>query len=267
MRSIILAVLSVVTFLFSVFFYLYDYFIGFEFETIVICDILPVILALLAAIYIGYCAKSAIEPSEKKAILLFFIGIFLWFLGELLWFWYEAILQIETPYPSVADILWILGFLPFIGGAAYYLKSIFLPTNSKIKKTVIFLASVSVFVILTLVLFVPVIKADISLIEKIIDFFYPIGDFILFILSLYIATIQLKTGPLGKPWLIFSLAFLLFSVSDMLFSWATFKDIYGYGYAIDFLDLLYNLAYVLFPIACYLKEHATKTRILSLIKF
>ena len=256
-----------VTFLFSIYFYFYDYFIGFKFETIAIYDILPVILALLAAIYIGYCAKCALEPSERKAILWFFAGMFFWFLGELLWFWYEAILQIETPYPSIADVFWILGYIPFIAGATYHLKSIFLPTNSKIKKTMVSLVAIGMFIVLTFLLFIPIVKANISLLEKIADIFYPVGDFILFVLFLYIATIQLKTGPLGKPWLVFSLAFLLLSVADMLFSWATFKNIYGYGYAIDFLDLPYNLAYALFTIACYLKERITKTHILSLIKF
>ena len=38
--------------------------------------------------------------------------VFLWFLGETGWGIYEIFLHVEVPYPSLADVFYLAGYLP-----------------------------------------------------------------------------------------------------------------------------------------------------------
>lgn len=42
------------------------------------------------------------------------IGLALWLAAESAWGYYEVVQQIERPFPSIADALWIIGYGPFI---------------------------------------------------------------------------------------------------------------------------------------------------------
>ncbi|MHA2365582.1 MAG: hypothetical protein ACXAC7_16615, partial [Candidatus Hodarchaeales archaeon] len=53
------------------------------------------------------------KSHEGRIWLAFAIGVFFWSIGEFLWFYYETILE-EDPFPSAADVIWILAFLPLI---------------------------------------------------------------------------------------------------------------------------------------------------------
>jgi hypothetical protein len=44
------------------------------------------------------------------------LGMFLWTLGETIWAYYELILEEETPYPSAADVAWVIGYIPLTVG-------------------------------------------------------------------------------------------------------------------------------------------------------
>jgi hypothetical protein len=43
----------------------------------------------------------------------FTLGILFWAMAEVVWFFYDAVLQIEIPYPSLADLLWLVAYIPF----------------------------------------------------------------------------------------------------------------------------------------------------------
>lgn len=45
-----------------------------------------------------------------------FLGVVLWFLGEATWAIYEVLLKVPVPYPSVADVFYLAGYLPAAAG-------------------------------------------------------------------------------------------------------------------------------------------------------
>jgi len=47
----------------------------------------------------------------------------MWFLGEAIWAGYTLILNVEIPYPSVADVFWLGGYVPFFVALYLYVKT------------------------------------------------------------------------------------------------------------------------------------------------
>jgi hypothetical protein len=54
---------------------------------------------------------SSSLSSTNKAFLFLAIAIALWFTAELLWTYYQLGLGIEVPFPSLADIFWLIGYV------------------------------------------------------------------------------------------------------------------------------------------------------------
>lgn len=48
--------------------------------------------------------------STNRAFLFLSIAIALWFSAEILWTYYQVGLGIEVPFPSLADLLWLIGY-------------------------------------------------------------------------------------------------------------------------------------------------------------
>jgi hypothetical protein len=50
-----------------------------------------------------------------------FLGMFLWFLGNMAWVVYETFLQIKVPYPSFADVFYLVAYIPAAIGIVQFL--------------------------------------------------------------------------------------------------------------------------------------------------
>ena len=53
---------------------------------------------------------SSLLLSTNKAFLFLSIAIALWFTAEILWTYYQLGLGIEVPFPSLADLFWLIGY-------------------------------------------------------------------------------------------------------------------------------------------------------------
>ncbi|MEM3140892.1 MAG: hypothetical protein QXH15_05485, partial [Nitrososphaerota archaeon] len=53
---------------------------------------------------------------------IFFTGLFLWFIGELAWTLYVLWFSIEIPFPSIADVFYLAGYIPLFMGLFIYLN-------------------------------------------------------------------------------------------------------------------------------------------------
>jgi len=54
--------------------------------------------------------------------LSFALGMLLWFLGEVGWAYYTMVVGIEVPYPSIADVFWLAGYLPLFLALLLYVE-------------------------------------------------------------------------------------------------------------------------------------------------
>lgn len=186
-------------------------------------------------------------------------GIALWAIGEIIWAYYETLLNRDTPYPSVADIAWVLGYIPLVMAMIIRLRS--LHTLPEQQQTLI---SSGIFAVLALVALIfvvgPILFAEDydSRFEQFIDILYPLGDLALAYTAM-LCMAALAGGLLSRTWLLIASGFLLLTISDLLFAYATWNDLYTIetGDAPSllraFIDLTYVLGYLLIGYGIYVQ--------------
>jgi hypothetical protein len=60
-------------------------------------------------------------PFNKTLIISLAGGLILWFVAEVIWAYYQVWLGVDNPFPSIADVLWLIGYGFFI----YHLYKLF----------------------------------------------------------------------------------------------------------------------------------------------
>jgi len=190
------------------------------------------------------------NPGDKfsKIWLGFTLGMLSWFLGEVGWAIYTLLLNIEIPYPSIADVAWLIGYVPLIAVVHLYVRS-FRFAFSKAMFTVAAVA-VSIGSVILFAFFVTPILANAAEEEMttfLVDLAYPALDLTLFSLSILGLLIFAK-GKLATAWLLINGAIVMNVVADMLFSYTTLEGTYYNGH---FLELFFHWGYILFALAFY----------------
>ena len=175
------------------------------------------------------------------------MGMVFWFLGEVGWAIYTLVLGVEVPYPSIADVAWLIGYIPMIIAFQIYLRVFHFAIS---KKT--FLAEVFTVVILSLALYGYLVSPILAGVAEeatalIFDIVYPTLDIVLFgsaMLGLFI----FAKGKIAPAWLLISGAILTDVVADMVFGYTTLNGTYYNGH---WLELFFHCGYILFALAFY----------------
>jgi len=188
----------------------------------------------------------------SKIWLCFTLGMFLWFLGEIGWAIYTMVLNVEIPYPSIADIFWLSGYVPIFFALLLYIQIIQPAISARM-----FFASGTIVACVSAVAFPPLmlpVLADTSqqdLVTLGISLAYPSLDLALFleaILGLLVFTATRLKGRVGMAWHFMNAAILSNVVADMAFSYTTMEGTYYNGHP---LELLFHVGYLLFALAFY----------------
>jgi len=213
-----------------------------------ISDAIFPFLAGIAAISAGLGSRKYGYHSERFSVvwLCFTAGMLLWFLGELSWAVYTFFLSVEIPYPSIADIFWLAGYIPFLIALYFYAKT-FESVLPKRTLRMIWAAIVVLSVTVTVALMIPIVTAEADSLTLVIDLAYPFLDLALFSTALLGLTI-FHGGTLGKSWMLINAGILANVAGDILFSYTTSQGIYYNGHLID---LLLAYGYILFALAFY----------------
>jgi len=191
-------------------------------------------------------------PSSRlsRVWLGFTLGMTLWFLGELGWAIYALVLSIEIPYPSIADVFWLGGYIPLFIALDLYIR-LFRPALFKR----MYFAGAALVSILSVALFIvlapPVLEAEEDVVTKIVSMAYPALDLTLFseaILGLLIFTVTKLKGRIGVAWLFINAGILMNVIADILFSYTNLQGTYYDGHP---LELFFHWGYVLFALAFY----------------
>jgi len=184
--------------------------------------------------------------------LTFLIGLFFWFLGELVWAIYVLGFKIDVPYPSAADVFYVLGYPAFIYGLIMYFMG-FRPALS-LKTARLGLLIAAVVIILTVgLLYTPIITSSEEPAAISLDILYVTLDLIILIFSaeVFLLTFSYHSilgGGLWKAWLFLAVGAILNASADLLFSYLTLIGVYYEGHP---SELLYLWAYVAFCLAFY----------------
>jgi hypothetical protein len=211
----------------------------------------PPFIAGIAVISSAYALKKYWgNPGDRfsKIWIGFTLGMICWFLGEVGWAIYTLVLNVEMPYPSIADVAWLIGYVPMIIAFHVYLRVFYFAISKKM-----YLVEVIAVTILSVALYsylvFPILAgaAEVEMTELIVDIAYPTLDIVLFGLAMLGLFIFAK-GKIAPAWLLISSAILMNVAADMLFSYTTLNGTYYDGH---WLELFFHWGYILFALAFY----------------
>ena len=208
-----------------------------------IINVITFVTAFIASFAFFYLAIYSKRVYQKYYPTFLFLGLGLFFLalGDVAWFILEFLGQ--EPFPSIADILYIL-YYPFFG-----LGLLIIPVERKTDKfKAIFdfcIISAAIATIVWIFLLKPVILAGGSPIEVLFSAIYIIGDFlVIFILVDFIIN---KIGAVKSRAInIFLVAIIILLLSDLLFAAGEF---YGFYYSGCLLDVGWIIGYLLLTLS------------------
>jgi len=188
----------------------------------------------------------------SKIWLCFTLGMLLWFLGEFGWAVYTMVLNVEIPYPSIADAFWLIGYVPLFIALLLYVQ-MFQPAISvkMFSVTGTIVAGLSVMAFSPLMTSVLVEASQQDFVTLSISLAYPSLDLILFleaVLGLLVFTVTRLKGRIGVAWALMNAAILANVIADMAFSYTTLNGTYYNGHP---LELLFHMGYLSFALAFY----------------
>ena len=219
------------------------------FAVLIIYDVCVVAFALTAAVLAALLWRT-FDPGETLSLIwgTIAIGLTAWAIGEIIWSSDQIWGGNSLPYPSAADLLWILGYLPIIW--ALILRYRTLRTGLRNWWQIVALTGYGLVVILTMIYIVAPIVTDTDttrVYEKTVNLLYPVGDLAIAYLSTALMLVLIG-GTLFSSWGLISFGFVCAAVSDLLYAMTLWQGIYQVSpvEGVDFVSFVINLLYVAF---------------------
>lgn len=181
----------------------------------------------------------------------FTLGTGLWVVAELSWAVYYFVLNVSVPYPSIADVFYIGGYIPMLAGLVLYLTT-FRVAMSRSRIAVALLVIV-VAIAIAMAFVLPIEFAqDEPAITTFTDLLYPLLDLALFSLAVVALAIFIG-GSISKWWVLFAAGSVIYVIGDEFFLYQFAAGNY-YNGSID--DLIFILGYLTFALAFHTHRKA-----------
>ncbi len=169
----------------------------------------------------------AADNPVRPAWLLLAAGLSAYLLGQAALSYYQVLLSVATPFPSIADLFFVLALLLLIPALVVFIhayrKSGF-PFDSKVDLALMGGGSTVVLIVLGIVFLGPVVRPreDFGL-GELLEIVYPVSDIFLLVpaLILFKITWRLRGGQVGKMWLALLVGLFAMAGGDITFAYLT----------------------------------------------
>lgn len=201
------------------------------------------ITLLLVILSIKITIRNRLVGNLGKSWLLFTVATVCWFVAEHIWTVYELIYELD-PFPSEADIFWLVGYSFFFAFFVLYLQ----PIRKAISKNMVLYASLislSLFVVSFYVGYVE--ESELTDMQFIIGILYPIFDVIILI-PVILGMFLFFRGEVSLLWTLFFFGILSDIIANTLFLFFSLDSSYYTGHPIE---ILFLCSYVLFIFGVY----------------
>jgi len=176
--------------------------------------------------------------SHAKAWLFYLGAAITWFLAETSWTIYELVYK-QNPFPSIADVFYIIGYPLFFGFLIYYLK----PVRKAISRKMILAAIIiSAGVVIPTIYISGTYDPTVSMLENIVSAAYPIEDSIILVPALIGISLFFR-GEVSFTWSLVSIGIIFFTIGDLGFQYTTSNNTYYTGHPVD---IVLMWAYIMF---------------------
>jgi len=181
-----------------------------------------------------------VDRKWKGWIGWFFLVLSLIFLfvGDTIWNFYAIFLNQEAPFPGISDIFYALFYLLAFIFLTYFIRLLRIELNPSEKFMIIIISLVFLGLLIQQVV-LPILVSNTHWLEKTLNVFYLLGDFILLVLA-FVLMIQFWGGKVAKSYAYFILGISACTIADIVFSY-----IFGnYGIS-NWVDIFYLLSFLL----------------------
>lgn len=204
---------------------------------------------IAAGFTLGLCFliiyRRKIDGLHEKTHIFLTIGVGLWFFAETIYTYYQLGLKIPTPFPSLADPVYLAGYVFF----GYYLYSILKLLRKTIERDVMIIvsiaAAVSVAYMLNLSFGIGLLLTggdEEDMLGTTLSITYPILDGILFVPAILILWSLRKGDLVHTHWILISLFIIFNGIADIGFGYDAVVGTVGKEEWI--WDIFYNAGYL-----------------------
>ncbi len=218
------------------------------------------IISPLAALITSFLFVQASIVKKDKVSRRIWLGMAAGFglygFADIIWAYYSIVLQQTVPYPSIADGIWTIGYIPLYYALFSRYRSLKAVPDRRQRWMIAGVSLVFLF-FAALFLFRPILAGldPQRALEGFFNVFYPLGDLGLVILSCHILVL-LREGRFALSWRLIVAGIFIMTLSDLLFCYATWHEMYypqGRVNALtNLVDTTYTLAYIASASGIYL---------------
>ena len=214
-------------------------------ETVkVVTDIIYIPITGMMVILSAILSLRFRQSGNHGKAWLFFLGTSVsWFIAETIWTIYELVYNIN-PFPSLADLFFIIGYPMIFCFLIYYLKPV---RKAASRKILIGSVLASTAILIPSIYMAYDFNPQVSLFENILATSYPVADSIVLVPAL-VGVILFFKGEVNFTWSLICLGIILQSVGDTSFQFATFTNTYYTGHP---SDMVFLWSYLLFSFGVY----------------
>jgi hypothetical protein len=226
-----------------------------------VLNVFSSLLALLAVLLV----YASVEPDETKSKVwsLLSFGFAFWVLGEVSWAVQVIFFNNPVPYPSIADLFWVLGY-PFLFAGFFYRLNTLSSTQERITAiNFVILSASAIFTVVLLWSLPSAFSLNAAHLDQTLNLVYAVADLALFMMAASIAfffgaeSVSLVGPELSRAWIIIALGFALHAVYDVFFGYFVSLGAYASGSAFDFL---YDVAYAVIAVGAFYLSDAFSRR-------
>ena len=219
-------------------------------NTIILRDtiyLIPPLIATVAGVF--SLGLYGFHGSKSITLILLTFGMLCWLLGETMWYVYEFVLH-TNPFPSTADIFYLLAYPIFFFALVYEIKSTGVSLKH-IRKSLLFLFILTFLVFAVLVGYFGIYLAfdpKEALFTNLIAMGYGVGDLFLIMANVFVLVLawEYRGGKLSGVWLSLFVGFIFTLIADILFAIFTIQYKNEVWFYKILLDSLWMLGYMLF---------------------
>lgn len=204
-------------------------------------------LFLLVAAVVSTRIVGRFEPGtpSRTAWQLLSGGLIAMFLGQGCFVYYQFVLGVELPFPSLADVFFVISYPLLIGALGMFLRAYAesgFPIGPASERLWLAAAVTVVCLAIGYPILMPLVRKPGAPLETLLNVLYPILDFLLLIPTVLLIRISLRFrgGAVWKVWVRLLGGFLFLCAADTLFAYYSQFD---WVELTDLVDATYLLAY------------------------
>jgi len=198
--------------------------------------------------------KFGLANARSLTLLFLTVGIGYWFIGEVLFDYYQYIVH-SNPFPSAADMFYILGYVFILIGLVNEIRIVKINWQL-IEKPTLFLYGLVTLLFIVLISYFSIYHAydpAKALLANAISMGYGVGDLLLIMANIFVLILvwEFRGGRFARVWISLFLSFIMMLVADILF--AIYADQYNQQvwFYKSLLDSFWMGAYLLFGFALF----------------